>query len=116
MNQALCRIIKYNVIVLTVISCLISFAPLAVGADAFHNWSHTEELVHGVVGFGISFLAYNVYKKATKIDTIPAKIAAFLTTVAIGTIKELASDEFSGSNLGSAAVGGALGAVLAFEF
>ena len=89
-------------------------APCVHAAD--DSWTTGDKFLHAGVAGGVSFVSYNLYKKTTKMDTVTAKLAAFATAVAAGALKEAIDGEFSEKDFIADAIGGGIGAAIAFEF
>ncbi|MFT5387036.1 MAG: hypothetical protein ACI9F2_000395 [Lysobacterales bacterium] len=92
---------------------------LALITFSLPSLGHTEgedKVAHSVVSVAIATVAYNVFKKTTDLTDNQAKVAAFLTTIAVGALKETIDDDFSAGDLGADAGGALLGAVIGFEF
>jgi len=75
-----------------------------------------DKALHVGASFVISTLSYNFYKSQFNMSDTKARLAAFVTTIAIGAVKEATDDEFSGSDMGANAGGAGLGVLVGFEF
>lgn len=89
---------------------------LGAAVQPVHAGDDSDIVLHAGASFVISTLSYNFYKQELEMSDRSARVAAFLTAVAVGALKEAMDDEFSGSDMAANAGGAALGVVVGFEF
>lgn len=95
------------------------FAPLSFASGekgGKDEWVARDKTLHVSVSCAISILAFNYYKKNTHYSDNQSKTAAFLTTMAVGTAKELTDKKFSWKDMGANALGTGMGLAIKVEF
>ena len=94
---------KKGAAVILIISFLFVLPSLSFAGN--NEWAGKDKFLHFGVSGAITLLGYGVYKDGFGFSTRQAEVAAFLTTVAIGAVKELADDKFSWKDMAADTAG-----------
>lgn len=73
-----------------------------------------DKVQHATVSIVIGIVTYDYYRKNTRFTDNQAKLAAFASTLAIGTAKELSDGEFSWKDMAANTIGTGLGINIEF--
>ncbi len=105
--------VRVGIVALLVI-CLGLLPALCRAAE--DSWSGEDKKKHIAVSSLIGVSAYVCFEKNTNWSEDRARLAAFLTTLGVGVVKELIDEEFSWKDMGANAVGAGIGIGITVAF
>ncbi|HHL45025.1 MAG TPA: hypothetical protein ENJ24_00490 [Gammaproteobacteria bacterium] len=74
----------------------------------------TDKVLHTSISLLIGMAAYDFYRKNTNLTDNQAKLAAFVSTLAVGATKEFIDDEFDWGDMAANGVGAGIGVMIKF--
>ena len=108
---------KYFAVILLAIIIFNLSAPLSLAYDKTKDeWLGEDKALYFSVSCGLDVVTYNYYIKNTDYSNDQAEVAAFVTTLAIGFLKEFIDEKFSWKDIVADALGAGLGKGLSIEF
>ena len=106
---------KKSVAVILIISFLLVLPNWSFASG--DKWTGEDKALHFGISGAITLVGYGVYKAGLGFSENQAKVAAFLTTLAVGAAKELTDDKFSWKDMAADTAGaGAAIMVLQIKF
>ncbi len=82
--------------------------------DAAAQTIPRDKVKHATVSIVIGVVTYDFYRKNTELTDNQAKLAAFASTLAVGTAKEISDGEFSWKDMAANTIGTGLGINIEF--
>ncbi len=74
----------------------------------------TDKALHASFSLVIGMAAYDFYRKNTSLTANQAKLAAFVSTLAIGAAKEFSDEKFDWGDMAANGVGAGIGIMIEF--
>ncbi len=102
-----------NTLYLPVLLLLVGFM-FPVKECAAEQAIPADKVLHTSVSLLIGMAAYDFYRKNTKLTDNQAKLAAFVSTLAVGATKEFIDDEFDWGDMAANSVGAGVGIMIKF--